>query len=773
MRAVGVAWALHGALALGLCFVPLFDTLGFERAFAAGLLSALTAPAVALALLRRARARRGAPLLAVGGGALAHNLALLAPHLVAGVGVELVNQPCDQQEGLLFLVLLAGGNAAFGTALGLLAGALAPRPRWAGAAVALTLLGAVAAALYRVYAEPQIFIYSAPFGFWPGSLYDEELTVSAALWAFRGYTLAFAATLALLARAFTDAALAPQRLPRPLALGAAALAGLATWGAHQAGGELGFDLDRSSVQDALSLRLETEHFVIYADPALPRAQLPRLLADHELRWAQLHRFFGVAPEGRITSFVYRDTDQKARLMGAGRTQIARPWAQEIHIHGFEVPHGVLKHELAHIFAGALARPPFRVPARAGIFVNIGVVEGVAVAADWPVQELTVHGWTRAMRALGLAPDLRRSLSPAGFWAVASSLAYTSAGSFVRYLVDTHGIEKLAVLYAEDDFEAAYGRPLDALVTEWEAFIDALPLPEAELVLAEHRFKRPSIFQKVCPHQAANVARRAHARLGGGDLEGGRADVETLLGYSPQDPGPLVLLAEALAREERLDEAQATLTRAAEVPASTEKARAQVREAQGGLAWRRGAVEEAQVAFQSVLALHLSTPSDRLQAARLGALTRPPEVQAVLRPYLAQELSFSLALVRLGALAQARPGDGLLQYLWARALERSEAFPEGVAAARAARRAGLPTPSLEVEAALTEGRLLLWAGSATTAADRFLELVQAAPSPAVAAEAEDWWARARFMAEGALPEAARAAAGPAPGEIEVDSPGFVP
>ncbi|MCA9189394.1 MAG: hypothetical protein KDA99_27405, partial [Planctomycetales bacterium] len=106
-------------------------------------------------------------------------------------------------------------------------------------------------------------------------------------------------------------------------------------------------------------------------------------------------------------------------MGAGRTQIARPWARQIHIHGFDVPHRVLKHELAHVFAGELAAPPFRVPGTLGIFVNIGVVEGVAVAADWPASELTVHGWTRAMRSLGLAPDMRRMMGPVGIWSVSS------------------------------------------------------------------------------------------------------------------------------------------------------------------------------------------------------------------------------------------------------------------------------------------------------------------------------------------------------------------
>ncbi len=750
---VRVSVALHVLLALILCFVPLFDTLGFERAFATGLLAALSSPILTYTLLDRARLRGGAPAMHIARRALAINLCLLLPSTFAGWLVEVINQPCNQQSGLLFMLLVAGGNVAFGTALGLFAGTLTKKPRGALFVTLGILAVFIGITLSRLYSNPQIFAYSVPLGFWPGSLYDEELRVTGALWAFRGYTLLYVIALLFGVNALTnDRAL---RLGSGFRIGSLMIAiglGAATWTAYQAGPKLGFDLDETSVQEALSLRLETEHFIIYAAPSLSKLQAERLKMDHELRWAQLKRFFKVAPEGKITAYVYANVDDKARLMGAGRTQIARPWAKQIHIHGFEVPHRVLKHELAHIFAGSLAKRPFLVPTEFGVLVNIGVVEGIAVAADWPARELTVHAWTRAMRGLKLAPDMRKILSPMGFWSVSSSQAYTVAGSFIRFLVEQYGIEKFGVLYSANDFETAYGKPLDTLVSEWETFIDALPLPKAELVLAEHRFKRSSIFQKVCAHEAANLQRRGQQRLGAGDLKGGLQDLETLSSYRPNDPSPWVMMAEALAKQGQLDEADTRIKKALSMEGATKKAWARARETQGGIAWRRQQTRTASTAYGEVLGLHLSTPSDRLQRARLTAIDSDPATQAVLRKYLLAEMPFSQALVRLGDLTRSHPDSGLVYYLYGRALERAQAYPEGVQAMQTALKIGLPGPALQIEAEMTSGRLLLWAGTASAAASRFEAVAQRPISTAQRHNARDWWARARFVADGALPPA---------------------
>lgn len=745
--AVRGTFAVHAIAALALAFVPLFDALGFERAFVTGLVSAITSPIVATSLLRRARERGGEDPARVFFHALLVNAVMLIPTILVGYLVEAVAQPCDPEEGIAFVVLVAGGNAVMGTALGIAGGALAYRRGVPFIAITLALLGFLGAALARLYSEPQIFVYSAPFGFWPGSIYDEELAVDARLVAFRIYSTLLAFTILAVARLFIDRktlVVTTQRLPVLGLLGALALAAV-TWRAQLAGEAVGFDLDRESVRTRLSHVERTDHFVIHIDPTVTSTQARRIREDHELRFAQLDRFFGGAPSGVITSFVYRDTSQKAALMGAGRTQVARPWAREIHLNGFDFPHTVLKHELAHVFAGRLAKGLFRVPAASGVFVNIGIVEGIAVAADWPVSELTVHGWTRAMKELDLLPDLRRGLDVAGFWSLSSSRAYTAAGSFVRYLVDTYGMEKFAVLYRENDFDAAYGRSLDGLVTEWEGFVEQLPLSEDDLLIAEHRFRRPSIFQKVCAHRAANLARSGYGKLSSGDVDGGITDLMQLVEYAPGSTQPLVSISEALASRSRYDEAEAYARRALETEGSTEKSRALATEALGDLAWRRGEVEEARRRFEEVLRLHLSTPSDRLQAARLHALDRPPAVQATLRDYLTNRLSPSAGLVRLGDLARERPDDPLVAYLYARALENADLYAEGLAHIEAAELPGL-LPPLAIEARLIGGRLLFFAGRAEAAAAAFEAIAQEAENPGIAESARDWAERARFATE---------------------------
>src|SRR5690606_27607511 len=130
-----------------------------------------------------------------------------------------------------------------------------------------------------------------------------------------------------------------------------------------------------------------------------------------------------------------------RLVGAAGTQFAKPWLAQLHIDARGHPHPVLKHELAHLIAAPLGRRPFGVSATALGFLPIqGLIEGAAVAADWPADDLTVHEKAAALERMGLAPRLDRILDAAGFWSQPASRAYSYAGSFVRWLVEAHGRE---------------------------------------------------------------------------------------------------------------------------------------------------------------------------------------------------------------------------------------------------------------------------------------------------------------------------------------------
>lgn len=747
-RATAIVLALHLLLGLLATGVGLLGVLGFERALASALLTTATAPALGVAAARQGRREGGEPLRWWGASAAWSALALL-PSMLCGLVFELWTTPCSIEQGALFFLLLGGGNLAFGTALGF-AAALGfgdqGRVRFAPALIVFAVdLGWLASTLRRLYLEPQIFAYATPFGFWPGSLYDEALEIGPALWGFRGFGLLLSAGLLACARAFTDPARVRLRR-RPstpaLALGLCLLGGAAA--THAAGDRLGFDLDRADIERALSRRVETEHFVLHADPSFHRRDLRELALEHELSWRRLRAFFGVAPSAKITSFVYRDPEQKGRLMGAARTQIARPWIGEIHIHGAEVPHRVLEHELAHIFAGALAPPPFRVPLLFGLVPNIGLIEGLAVAADEPVRELTLHQWSAAMLVLDKLPSVARTLDPASFWAISSARAYTALGSFISWLVDAEGIEAVRQLYGGASFEAAVGSSADALEARWRAFLGELELGAPALRLAEHRFSRPSIFGKTCARDSANLAREAEARVAAGDLEGAAAAYEILYRRAGSDPAPLLALAKAHLRAGELGAARELAARAAATPGATARARARATELEGRIAWRSGDPDAARAKFAAVEALALGAASTRLQRARLEALARPEPARSDLLAYLGGELSAAASLLALAELARRRPEDALVRYLYARRLEAA-GLP-GRGRAWLDRPDALPSPELRDEARLTAGRLALAAGTATAALAAYERAEAQAEAEAARALARDGAARARFWAE---------------------------
>ena len=127
--------------------------------------------------------------------------------------------------------------------------------------------------------------------------------------------------------------------------------------------ELGFAIDGEHIQRVLGGRRSTTHFDIFYPRSLPPQDVELLAQDHEFRYAQLCRTLKIEGPRRIRSYVFESAKQKQRLMGAGRTLIAKPWRNEIYVQRMRFPHRVLKHELAHLFAGQFGDRVFGVSVR--------------------------------------------------------------------------------------------------------------------------------------------------------------------------------------------------------------------------------------------------------------------------------------------------------------------------------------------------------------------------------------------------------------------------
>ena len=180
------AWISLGAsflLGLGLLFLPQFDVLGFEAAFAVAVLMPVVAGALG-AGFRRSGLPQDRPWVSLLVLLVASQVLVAVPLLL--VAGNMIRAPiCDPFERLLFFLLLPAFSAAMAAVVGWFRALCVRRSSVALLLWLLVFLGSLAVVAWRFYATPAVSFFGPFFGQYPGVLYDTLVPVSSRLLTYR------------------------------------------------------------------------------------------------------------------------------------------------------------------------------------------------------------------------------------------------------------------------------------------------------------------------------------------------------------------------------------------------------------------------------------------------------------------------------------------------------------------------------------------------------------------------------------------------------------
>lgn len=402
---------------------------------------------------------------------------------------------CTVGQGLLFYALFPGVTVVFAVALAYaISGGDVSRPYLV--LVGIGGLVSLAGPVYDLGFHPQLYTYNHVFGGVLGPIYDEQLAVRNGLFAFRGLTLLWAGTAALLG-------LRLRGKGPPWALPVCALVtGVVYWFAAP----LGMNTPAEHLQDQLGGHLRTSHFDLYYDSEdLGRETVREIADDHEAYYAHLRERLAIEPgqgPDRIQSYLYPNRDVKARLTGARATSVTPVWLDQPQVHLLvDQVDASLGHELAHVFSRPYGLPLLRASWAPGL------IEGWAVALEPPDASPSAHDLVSvaatadSVGALSTtAGAIASRLTPWGFWTGRGAVSYAAMGSFVQYLLDAYGPEPLKKVYARGNFEAVYGHSLSALAEAWTGTVRNRPfVTRAAHDVVFRQFTQPSLFETKCPH----------------------------------------------------------------------------------------------------------------------------------------------------------------------------------------------------------------------------------------------------------------------------------
>lgn len=421
------------------------------------------------------------------------------------------------EPGLGFSLLALGpimgmSLAAFvGALLGAVVSLLAPHKP----SRALSLLGILPPlmsalwAVARFYSTPTVYAYDQFAGYFAGPIYDTVEYELHRLLTFRTSTVLtmigmfccgrqFAVTARSRGAGFRIALASGLDARLVGAFGVVSL--LASLVIVGFGSELNHRGTARSIQQALGRSMSSGLCRVIYSGGVQAMAARRVARECEGHLRQHQAYFGLDHIDNVDVYLFANSEEKRQLIGAGRTNIAKPWRREVYITDDGFPHPILGHELAHAVSGQFGHGPFKVAGQLfGLIVDPGRVEGFAEAAALREDSFgSLQEWAAAMRGVGRLPPLQQ-LFQLGFLGESAARSYTAAGAFVQYLRERFGPHMLTRWYGGEGLEKLTESSLAELERAWHGQLDATDVPERVLAAAAPRFSRPGHFERKCPH----------------------------------------------------------------------------------------------------------------------------------------------------------------------------------------------------------------------------------------------------------------------------------
>ncbi|HVK40124.1 MAG TPA: hypothetical protein VNA88_16450 [Candidatus Kapabacteria bacterium] len=497
---------LFALLAIAVQYLPLTRELHYELSAVAALWTSLGVGLAALVAARRQRDRASAGDETM--RALGPALATTAAPLLVALVANLLRGTCGLCEGMLWYVLLVPPSAFIALAVARLSRNLTRR-RWLQAVWFLALWGApMLRGAIEALTGPHIYLYAWQIGFFPGGSWDPELPITPLLLLYRASHVLIAALLVLVL-ASIEATRSGRTRPRGAVLLPAAMAAAIVMALYPLRSEMGLARTDSWLRATLGDSVRTRYATIYYD-ATSTDSLDIWRAANYTDFYVWHQARAIGLEARqiepITFYAFASGAEQKRLVGTSSASFTKPWRRTLNL-SFDRVEATLEHELAHIVLEPYGN-------LLGISWSNGILEGSAVAIEHADDAGRLHRLARAAYDAGLAPPVTRVMSASGFASHRASLSYTIAGSFCRWLLDTHGPRRFRRAYASGDLAEHYDRSLDSLAADHARFLAALPPTDPELgTTVRSLFGGGSFFLQRCLRRTATLSGEGYRALG--------------------------------------------------------------------------------------------------------------------------------------------------------------------------------------------------------------------------------------------------------------------
>ena len=620
---------------------------------------------------------------------------------------------CDWMEGFLFLALGPILSIHVFSGIGLLAFRCVPsRPHTAAGGFTLFLI--VWEAIHFLV-EPAVFGFSPLYGYFAGPVYDANISVEVP------YIMTRAVLLCALWSAFI-ARFSPRKgLLQKAFLGwSALLCGIVVFSPPA----WGLSGKQRVVEHHLDTVVQTGPLTIRARVRTPAEEkhLNLFVSDALQRFQELESYFGFRPASQLNIYLYPSAELQRKWMGAGRVRVAKPWRSEIHIPRLPIRDPVVKHEMAHVFAGELSDSLLRVPSQWGIFPNMALIEGLATRLEQRRGERSLHQWAAGLESLEKLPDVERMFNPSGYLNVHGAAGYAASGSFFAYLEEQFGKKRLFDFYRSGDFQATYSLALGEGIEGWKQMLrENIDLSDAIIDETRYRLDRKPVLQRDCPVVIQGLRREAAQRSRADDWREALALRREICALIPESDEAALQLALTTLHSGDAEEAELLFSELHDSRELTRSLADRVKHGMADALWLQGRPTQAEKLYENLMITPVPSSTLRALQIKLDAIrSGHPSVSQALKDYLIR--GQGSVKEKRSSLLQSQidhPKNAPLAYLASRIFVSEQNYPKALELLEKLRTYA-PSPLVASEIFRLRGIAYLKTGKPSAAKQEFAE-----------------------------------------------------
>ncbi|MCX7875392.1 MAG: tetratricopeptide repeat protein [Melioribacteraceae bacterium] len=338
------------------------------------------------------------------------------------------------------------------------------------------------------YLYPQIYSYNPIYGFINGTIYDEDVSVNKSILFFHLFNVIIFITINYLINIFII-----KNISKIYSFVFILFFLLISFIIKP---YFGFATNNLVLEQSLSSKIKTEHFEIYVDQNFSIDEKKLIALLHEYYYEQVCLKLNEDYENIITSYIFKNSIQKRLLFGSQNADVAKPWLNEIYITKNSI-YETLKHEIAHVVASNFGTSIFKVAKN----INPALIEGLAMFTENDFDGYEIDFVANLFLNYNKNYKVENLFHNGNFFSSYSSIAYVISGSFLNFVNNRYGIQKVKELYRTNDIEKLTNKSFSELELEYKLYLERFNYSYNKYK-AQLYFGGKSITQKFCPRDAA-------------------------------------------------------------------------------------------------------------------------------------------------------------------------------------------------------------------------------------------------------------------------------